>query len=197
MIKLLIATTNAGKQEEISFFLKDLQLKLVYLSEFDSFAEPEEKAETLKENALLKAQYYAKKTKMLTLADDTGLVVEAIPNKLGIQTHRYAQETDLKGYQRLIKEMQGVIQAKRRAQFITVVVVYNPGDDTFFSAKGVCKGRIAESPSGENGFGYDPVFIPDDRSQSFAQISKKNKIKISSRGIALRKIKKELKKYES
>jgi XTP/dITP diphosphohydrolase len=195
--KLLIATTNPGKQKEFKFFLQDLKIELVFLNERDPLPEPEEKAKSLKENALIKSEFYATRTKLTTLADDTGLIVDALPSKLGVKTHRYAQETELKGYERLIKELAGLKKSKRKAKFVTVVALYYPSQNKFFTAKGVCKGRIANSPKGSYGFGYDPIFIPEGRKISFAQMTKEAKIKLSSRGKALIKIKKRLHQYES
>ncbi len=202
MKQLLVATTNPGKQKEIRFFLQNLNIEQVFLQENNFLKdlidkEPEESGKDLKENAIIKAMFYAEKTNKLTLADDTGLIVDVFPDKLGVRTHRYAKETELKGYERLLKEMKDIGPQKRTASFITVVALYDPIEKKTYSAKGESKGIIATKPAGKKGFGYDPVFIPLGKEKSFAQLSKPEKLKLSSRGKALQKIKKNLEKYES
>jgi non-canonical purine NTP pyrophosphatase (RdgB/HAM1 family) len=194
MKKLLIATRRKGKLAEIKEILKDLNFKLLTLEEI-SFPpiEPKEDGSTFSENAEIKARFYGKKTGLLTLADDSGLRVKALPHKLGLKTKRYAPGTDRDRYQQLLKEMENIPAKRRKAQFVAAVCLFNPKINQFKIEQGFCQGKIAQQAKGKRGFGYDPIFIVKSLNKHFAELSLEEKNNVSHRAKAIRKIKKYLK----
>ena len=189
MFKLLLATTNQGKVSEVSALLKNYRVQIITLNEFENIQEVEETGNTFLENANLKSFGYACQTGCLTLADDSGLEVEALNGKPGVFSARFAglKASDEDNINKLLSEMKSTKQENRKAQFISVMSVSNP-NRTEFNSEGICKGSIALNPIGSNGFGYDPVFIPAGYEQTFGQLEGKIKEKISHRSIALNKI---------
>lgn len=190
MIELLIATQNAGKIREIEELLTNLPIKIRTLREFENIIEPQETGATFSENAVLKAAHYAKKTGILALADDSGLEVAALDGAPGIFSARYAGEnaTDGERIAKLLAELGETKDANRRARFICAMAIVNINGVTEYLAEGVCDGQIALSPTGKNGFGYDPIFIPTGFSTTFGEIPKEIKQKISHRARAASKI---------
>lgn len=184
---LLIATRNAGKLRELRQFFADLPLRLLSLAEFPSVEDVEETGSTFEENAALKAQAYASQTKLWTLADDSGLEVEALGGTPGIFSARYAGEkaSDAARAYKLLSELSQTQDIARRARFVCVIALSNPAAEIVKLAKGVCEGRIADAPRGENGFGYDPVFIPDGFTETFGELPTEIKQQISHRARAL------------
>lgn len=187
--ELLIATRNDGKVREFASLLADVPLlRIRGLAEFPQTTEVEETGSTFEENASIKARAYAAQTRLLTLADDSGLEVEALGGAPGVFSARYGgrQDSDAGRTRHLLAELELTGDLQRRARFICVIAVARPQDDALNLFKGQCDGHIARQPRGTNGFGYDPVFIPDGYSQTFGELSSKVKQHLSHRARALR-----------
>lgn len=186
--ELLIATRNAGKVCEVEMLLEGLPLRLRSLAEFPEVPEVEETGATFAENAALKAKSYATQTRLWTLADDSGLEVEALGGAPGIFSARYAggaNASDAERIAHLLAELSRTGDTERRARFVCVIAITDPGARLVNTSTGTCDGRIAPAPRGGNGFGYDPVFIPDGYQQSFGELSSEIKRRISHRARAL------------
>jgi XTP/dITP diphosphohydrolase len=197
--EILIATTNLGKVREIEPMLKDLGfLEIKTLKDFSPIPPPEEKGDTFLENALEKASYYAKNFNILTLADDSGLEVEALSGAPGIHSSRFAGDkaTDEENIKKLLRLLEGVPFEKRKARFVCVIVVYHPSGKWIY-AEGEWQGYIAEEPRGTQGFGYDPVFLVPEYNleRTAAELSKEEKNRISHRAKAIRAIIPKLKEF--
>lgn len=194
--KLLIGTTRQGKIKEIKNVMKNLDIQLVTLKDINfTNAEPEETGKTYKQNAILKAKFYGNKTNLPTCSDDTGLEIDALPNKLGLKSKRYKDGTDKDRVKKLLKELINIPKNKRTARFITVTAFYNPQNKKIITFKGISEGRIARHDRGKKGFGYDPIFIPNGLTKTNAQLSLKEKNKYSSRSKAAGKLKEYLKNF--
>ncbi|MCA1639861.1 MAG: XTP/dITP diphosphatase [Acidobacteria bacterium] len=189
-MQLLIATKNAGKIKELSQFLADLPVNLRSINEFPNVIEAEETGATFAENAALKAQSYALQTGFWALADDSGLEVEALRGAPGIFSARYAGEnaTDEEKIAKLLRELNSTQDKQRRARFVCAMAISNEKGEIKFLTEGVCSGQIALTTSGINGFGYDPIFIPDGFEQTFGELSGEVKREISHRARAAKKI---------
>jgi XTP/dITP diphosphohydrolase len=185
--ELLLATSNAGKVRELAQLLEGLPVRLRDLSEFEPVAPVEETGETFDENASLKATFYGRLTGRLTLADDSGLEVEALGGAPGVRSARYAgaDATDGQRVARLLEELKGVGDAERGARFVCVLALFDPAAQRLQLFRGVCAGRIAASARGSEGFGYDPVFVPEGYDLSFAELPSGIKQRISHRARAL------------
>lgn len=185
--ELLIATRNTGKLDEVRSLLQGLPLRLRSLSEFPKTIEVEETGATFAENAILKARDYALQTGRWTLADDSGLEVYALDGAPGIYSARYAGEgaKDADRIERLLAELSNTEDRKRGARFICAVAIATPDARIINVSVGTCAGHIAHAPRGENGFGYDPVFVPNGYEQSFGELSSEIKNVISHRARAL------------
>ena len=193
---ILIASSNKGKIKEITHILDGIKgIRLVLLSEIHKHGfDVEEHGKTFQDNALIKARAYAEKFGYVALADDSGLEVEYLNGAPGINSARYAGEnaTDEERVKKLIGELKDVPATKRKARFKCVVCLYDPisGDKIF--AEGVCAGLITNAPSGNNGFGYDPIFVPDGYKCTMAELLPEQKNSISHRGRALQELKENL-----
>lgn len=190
MREILIATKNGNKTKELKDLLTDSNFILKDLNEISNIGEVDEKGKSFAENAVLKAQSYALATKMWALADDSGLEVEALSGAPGIYSARYAGEsaTDEERMLKLLRELEEAVDKRRRARFVCAMAVSGADGKVRFIAEGVCGGRIAVKPYGDNGFGYDPIFVPDGYEQTFGEISSEIKQKISHRARAIAKI---------
>ena len=188
--RLLIATRNRGKLEELSVMLSDLPLRLVGLAEFPRVGEAEETGETFTENAVLKSQFYAGQTGLWTLADDSGLEVFALGNEPGVRSARYAGPgaTDAEKVRLLLARLGMTGDAERRARFVCTVALARPEGGDVPTFEGICEGRIAAAPSGGGGFGYDPVFVPDGFDETFGELPAEVKNRLSHRARALAKV---------
>ena len=190
--KVVVATGNAGKLAEIRHALEGFDLEFV--SAKDLGAEPldvAENGEHFTDNAYLKAAAYRKRFGMAALADDSGLVVDALGGRPGVRSSRFAGEkaSDLENTRRLLEELDGFGPEMRAARFQCVVVFVDEKGEPV-SACGTCEGQIAFSPRGNGGFGYDPVFLPDEAAGStMAELTMVEKNAISHRGKALRALK--------
>ena len=182
--KVVLATKNPHKVEEILAILGDIPgIEWLTFREI-SFSGVEEVGETLEENAVLKATAVARETGLPALAEDTGLEVEALGGAPGVRSARFAGED--KDYrannEKLLRLLEGV--RNRRARFHTVAVLALP-DGRMWKTEGVLKGKIAEAPRGEHGFGYDPLFVPEGETRTLAEMLPEEKNVISHRRRAL------------
>ena len=192
-IPLVIATRNKGKISEIISLLKDFPVHIRGLDDFGPIPVVEEDGVTFDENAYKKASFTSRVLGLPALADDSGLVVEALGGAPGIHSARYAGEdaTDEQRCLSLLCEMEGI--ANRKAVFECVISIAVPtGAALTYEAR--CEGKIAESPAGENGFGYDPIFFFQPLKKSFAQLTIAEKNQVSHRAKALRELRDEFDK---
>lgn len=192
-IPLVIATGNPGKIREIQEMLSGFPIEIKSLIDFGPIPEVAEDGETFEENAYKKASFTAKILGIPALADDSGLMVEALDGAPGVRSARYAGEnaTDEQRVAKLLKEMQG--QAHRQAAFECVISIAVPtGPALTYGAR--CEGLIAEHPAGQNGFGYDPIFFYPSLNKTFGQMTIAEKGRVSHRGKALAELKLEFDK---
>ena len=185
--ELLVATNNAGKVRELSQLLSDAPLRLRLLSEFEGVAEADETGATFTENAVLKALHYSAHAGLLTLSDDSGLAVDALGGAPGVYSARYAgaHATYAERMSKLLGELETAGDADRRARFVCVIAVADPAGGRVETFEGVCEGHIARAPRGTNGFGYDPLFIPDGHDRTFGELPEEVKHSLSHRARAL------------
>lgn len=183
-MKIVFATGNAHKVSEISKII-DESIQLVGLKDIGCFEDIPETSDTIEGNAIQKAQYVYDKYGFNCFAEDTGLEVKALNMQPGVYTARYAGEAKDPdaNMNKLLKELQD--KESREARFKTVIAYIKEGEISTF--EGIANGNIAEARMGEEGFGYDPVFIPENEERSFAQMSSNEKNKISHRGKAMAK----------
>ncbi len=190
---ILIATTNRGKHLEVRAVCEGLPAKWLSLDDQPACPEPVEDGETFEANAVLKALYYARHSGLLTLADDSGLVVDALGGEPGIYSARYAGDDadDRANNAKLIEALKDVPPEERTARFRCVVALANPRG-VLATASGTVEGLIVDEPVGENGFGYDPHFFVPEFGMTTAQMEPEHKNRISHRGQALRAIRSDL-----
>ncbi|MBI69827.1 MAG: non-canonical purine NTP pyrophosphatase, RdgB/HAM1 family [Phycisphaerae bacterium] len=196
---ILLATSNPHKLIEVKAILEPLGFTVIGLDAFeDTYAEPVEDADTFMGNAELKAKGYAKMTNVRCLADDSGLVVDAIDGRPGIHSARFAgvgetrDERDEANNQLLLTELAGVPDQDRTARFVCAMCLAEPNGTIVAQSEGTFEGVIAREPSGANGFGYDPLFYVPDAGVTSAEMSSEEKHSRSHRGNALRSIAKHL-----
>lgn len=191
--KIVLATGNAGKVKEMADVLSQFGFEVVAQTEF-GIESPEETGLTFVENALIKARYASKMTGLPAIADDSGLSVEALGGAPGLYSARFAGEsaTDADNRQKLLAEMAN--QANRQAKFVSCIVfLKHETDPTPYIALGECFGEILAEERGENGFGYDSLFLYPEKNLTFAELETKEKKAISHRAIALESLKQQLK----
>jgi XTP/dITP diphosphohydrolase len=184
MTELLVATHNPGKVVEINRMLSDLGIRCLTLDDAGITEDIEETGKTFVANAVLKAEGYAGMTGMLTLADDSGLEVDALDGVPGVHTKRYGGLRPPAQYLYLLEQIAGVPDDARGARFRCVMALADP-QGLLATAEGVCEGRIAREPAGDGGFGYDPVFLVPRYNRTMAQLPAETKNEISHRGRAL------------
>jgi len=194
-MKLLVATRNPKKKKELKILLKDLKITVVTLQGFKNVPHVTEDRKTFRENAAKKAATIAGHTGLLTLADDSGLEVEALGGAPGIFSARFSGKgaNDLKNNKKLLALLKGVPERKRRARFVCAIAIAREGK-ILKIIRATISGCITDSRRGSCGFGYDPVFIPTGYKKTFAQLGPEVKNKISHRAKALLKTKKFLSK---
>lgn len=190
MREIVVATKNAGKIKELRELLADLPLQLKSLDEFPKLVEAEETGASFAENAVIKAQSYALQTELWSLADDSGLEVEALDGAPGVFSARYAGEnaTDEEKIAKLLRELDKTADCRRLARFVCAMAISDEKGAIRFLTEGVCRGKIAVTSRGANGFGYDPIFVPEGFERTFGELSGEAKQKISHRARAMRKI---------
>lgn len=186
--QLLVATNNVGKLRELRELLRDLPLALSGLANYPAVRPVPETGLTFAENASIKAVEYAKQAKVMTLADDSGLEIAALGNRPGLFSARYlGEDTPYTIRNRaLLEELADVRRENRAARFVCSVAIADLEGRVLSVTFGTCSGRIAESPRGTRGFGYDPIFIPDGFDLTFAELSDTVKNEISHRARALK-----------
>lgn len=190
MTKLLVATSNPGKVTELAGLLKDLPCQVIGLSDLPQpLSIAPETGATFSENALMKAEHYHARTGLLTLADDSGLEVDALGGAPGIYSARYAGEaaSDAERVVKLLEEMKDVPDAERTARFVCSIAVIGMlgGEQLRRTFEGRCEGLIARVPHGSSGFGYDPIFIDVELGRTFAELIQEEKAARSHRGRAM------------
>ena len=197
--KILVATTNKGKLAEFAAMLSD-EVEWLGLDDFADIPEVVEDGNTFEQNARKKALGYARATGLWTLADDSGLVVDALGGEPGVKSARYSGEVDKskprevfdwKNMQKVLEKLQGLERQRRSCRFVCSLCLAD-SERVLLQTQGIVEGFIADKPSGENGFGYDPVFYLPDYDRTVAQLSSEEKNLISHRGRAIRKLMPEL-----
>ncbi|MDP7072656.1 MAG: RdgB/HAM1 family non-canonical purine NTP pyrophosphatase [Candidatus Marinimicrobia bacterium] len=185
---IVLATHNKHKVEEIRSFVGDMPITWMTLEDFPHVGDIEETGETLLENSLLKARTVHTITGLPAIADDTGLEVDALDGAPGVHSARWAGEDAAfeDNINKLLHEMKDVQPSDRTARFRSVISLVNGSDESW--VEGSAEGVITEHPQGAGGFGYDPVFFLTEKSKTFAELSLKDKNKISHRGAALKKL---------
>jgi XTP/dITP diphosphohydrolase len=193
--KIVISTNNKNKLKEIKKILEDLPIEVLSkrdlgLEAFDVV----EDGDTLEKNSIKKAKVLKEKTEYMVMADDSGLFVDSLNGDPGVHSARYAgvDGDDLANNKKLLKNMKDIPLEKRNAHFKAVIALITEDDKTI-TVSGKCYGHIAFEPQGDNKFGYDPLFIPNNYEESFAELDGEVKNEISHRARALEGIKKELK----
>lgn len=196
MKKIVLATSNKGKINEMQSLLSDLSVEIIPLSAFSGIPEIKEDGLTFLENAFIKARIVARHTGLPALADDSGIEVDALNGNPGVFSARYAGKDakDIDNINKLLNDMKDVPKERRAARFRCVMALYSP-DDRWISAEGSCFGEISFEPKGEKGFGYDPVFFLPDKNKTMAEIEKEEKNKFSHRTMAIIGIKQRLKEF--
>jgi len=184
--EILIASNNTGKVAELRGLMRKLPLQFKYLRDFSKIEDVEETGSTFEENAILKASEYARRTGMWTIADDSGLEIDALDGRPGVFSARYGGDrlSFVEKMQLILSEMEKSANHSRRARFICVMAVADETGQILFTAEGTCAGEIAESPRGTGGFGYDPIFVPEGFTHTFGELSDAIKQQISHRGRA-------------
>ncbi len=193
MTKIVLATRNQHKIRELTFFLGGLAVEVLTLNDFPGVPPLVEDGITFRENALKKAHRVFEETGVLSLADDSGLEVFFLNGRPGVWSARYAgtETDDSANNQKLLLEMRAVAPRRRGAQFRALLALV--GNRIEEVTEGVCPGRLAEYPRGTNGFGYDPIFIPDGFKRTYAELTAEEKNRISHRSKAFEKMREVLK----
>jgi XTP/dITP diphosphohydrolase len=188
-VRLLLATTNAGKLREIHELLAGLPFELLSLSDFPATPEPDETGTTFRDNAILKARYYAAHARLLTVAEDSGLAVDALGGEPGVRSARFvrADASYEERFAEIERRLAQAPAATRTARFICALAVVD-ADRVLFEATGAVEGEIATVPSGRGGFGYDPIFYFPPYGATLADVSQEAKLRIAHRGQAFRKL---------
>ena len=180
-MKLVLATHNKYKAKELQTFFTGLPFEVMTLEDIPDSIELHEDGSTFNDNALQKARIVHQTTNLTVLADDSGLEVFYLNGRPGVFSARYsgAGATDESNNIKLLEEMRGVPPRRRRAQFRSVLAIVSDGMEKL--TEGICSGFLGEQPRGTNGFGYDPLFIPDGFSRTYAELTAQEKNKISHR----------------
>lgn len=194
-LELLVATNNPGKIREIEQSLRDISVKLRYLGEFGDISSVDEMGATYEENAILKAVSYSKQTGLCSLADDSGLEVDGLDGRPGVLSARYGGASDQERTEGLLTELSQRSLRDRTARFVCCMALAgwplrqsagSKGDpDVLHICRGKCEGLIGDEPRGKNGFGYDPVFVPNGYDKTFAELPSTIKNVISHRAKAI------------
>jgi XTP/dITP diphosphohydrolase len=192
VVELLVGTTNPGKLDEVEGYLKRLPLKILALQSLGKPPTVVEDGVTYEENALKKVKVLAEYSGYLTLADDSGLEVDALNGAPGIYSARYGGEegNDRKNNEKLLAALNGVPEEKRTARFVCALALCAPNFARMKerTVREFCEGRIALAPKGGSGFGYDPIFFYPPLGMTFGEIDRETKARVSHRGKALEKL---------
>ena len=192
-MKLLVATRSAGKQREVRALLADAGFEILFPEDHGLWPEKQEEGledqSSFEGNARRKAEYFAKRSRLPTIADDSGLEVFTLGGAPGVQSKRFAlpvatDDQDAANNAELLRRLAGAPAARRRARYRCVLVFYERPDAVQHTFAGECAGRILEAPAGSGGFGYDPLFFSDDLGMSFGEAGPDAKHGVSHRGRA-------------
>jgi XTP/dITP diphosphohydrolase len=191
--RIVLATTNAGKIRELAEPLRAFGAEVLGLADFPAVGEIEENGQTFEENALIKARAVAAATGLVSVADDSGLEVDALGGAPGVHSARYSNDwqslpgesRDARNMRKLLHELADVPDAKRGCRFVCCMAAVRP-DGREMTVRGVWEGRLLHEPRGSNGFGYDPVFWISSLGKSAAELTREEKTARSHRGNALR-----------
>lgn len=189
---VVAASRNRHKIEEIDAITQKFGMHIISRDEAGvPDIEITEDGQTFEDNSLKKAREIMKLCGQITIADDSGLMVDCLDGAPGVYSARFAGEdgNDEKNNQKLLMLLEGVPEEKRTAEFVSVITMVYP-DGNIITARGECRGRIITEPAGDNGFGYDPLFVPDGYDRTFAQLTAEEKNSVSHRAAALEKLKK-------
>ncbi len=187
MRQLLVATTNPGKLREIRTLMAGVPLELVSLADIAPIAEPEETGATFEENARLKARYYAKQSGLQTVAEDSGLVIDALGGEPGVRSARFlrADASYPERFADIFRRLDARADRPRTARFVAALACVD-GGHVIYETIGVVEGEIANAPRGVGGFGYDPIFYYPPYGRTLAEVSEAEKVRVAHRGVAFR-----------
>jgi len=187
IVRLLVATTNRDKLREIRALLVDEATDLLTLRDLPHIDQPDETGTTFAENALLKARHYAKASGLITVAEDSGLVIDALDGEPGVYSARFIRPdaTYPERFAVILRRLAEHPERGRAARFMCAVAVVN-GDRTLFETVGTIEGEIAEAPRGDRGFGYDPIFYYPPYRTTLADVDEEAKLAVAHRGVAFR-----------
>lgn len=187
---LFVATTNAGKIREIQAALDGLPVRLVTSADLPPMVEPEETGRSFADNARIKATAYAAQSGLLTVAEDSGLAIDALDGRPGVWSARYPGETYAEKFRHLYVELAPHARPWT-ARFVSALALVAPsGAEPLFSVEGIAEGEIAAAPRGSHGFGYDPIFIYAPTGKTGGELSDAEKLAVSHRGTAFRLLRK-------
>ena len=188
-MRLLLATTNPHKVREIRGLLADAPVELVMLTDLPPVAEPEETGLTFEDNARLKARYYAAAHDLVTVADDSGLIVDALDGEPGVHSARFLRPdaTYAERFAEIYRRLGDRAHVARTARFVCAVAVVR-GPDVIFETTGTVEGEISDEPRGSGGFGYDPIFYYRPYGRTFGEVDEERKLAVAHRGVAFRSL---------
>ena len=186
-MRLLVATTNPDKLREIRSLLADVPIELATLRDLAPIEEPDETGETFQDNARLKALYYAARSGMLTVAEDSGLSIDALQGDPGVRSARFLRPdaTYPERFSEIYKRLAAHTAQNRAARFVCALAVAS-GDTILFETTGIVQGEIIEPPRGDRGFGYDPIFYYPPYRSTLAEVTEDTKLHVAHRGQAFR-----------
>ena len=189
-MQLLVATTNAGKLREIRDVLAGLDVEILGLHDVPPTTEAQETGATFQENARLKALHYAAAAPMLTVAEDSGLMIDALGGEPGVRSARFlgAEATYAERFAEIARQLDTRAHGARTARFVCALAAAR-GGTILFEATGTVEGEIAPAPRGSNGFGYDPIFLYPPYGSTFGEVSQEAKLRVAHRGQAFRQFK--------
>ncbi|SMC46671.1 XTP/dITP diphosphatase [Papillibacter cinnamivorans] len=195
-MKLILASNNRHKLAEMRAILEGLGIQVMLQSEAGISTNPEETGETFEENALIKARAASEASNLPAVADDSGLMVDALGGKPGVYSARYGGEglSDRERWELLLRQMEG--EENRRCRFVSAIACVFPGGDTV-KVRGECRGELLREPRGSGGFGYDPVFYIPELRRTMAELTPEEKNRVSHRARALNQFLEELRKYHA
>lgn len=182
---LLLATTNPGKVREIRRLLAELPVRLTALDEWDALPEPIEDGATFADNARIKARYYARATGQTAVGEDSGLLIDALGGRPGVQSARYPGPTYPDKFVNLYQEL-SPHPRPWTGRFVCSVALATPEGDVLYTCEGSVEGEIASAPRGSHGFGYDPIFFYRPYGRTFGETSDEEKLAVAHRGAAFR-----------
>jgi XTP/dITP diphosphohydrolase len=186
-MKVLFATNNSKKLKELKTLIGDVPVHVLTPEEVGVDLNVVEDGKTFVENAAKKASAFARASDLWTLADDSGLCVDALEGRPGVRSARYAEGTDKVRYEKLLRELEPVPDERRTARFMCVLCLASPRGDVQFE-EGSCEGLIVRNPKGQGGFGYDPVFFLPSLGRTMAELSESEKNAVSHRAVAFRRM---------